>query len=192
MMKRLIKMNEINNSTINSLCNWIENKVEISESDYSELIKNYSTSGICYRVLGFEINDIEKAISNYYNIDLYDDNSSIKTSKSDFLNALKTMIIDDDRICSWTNNIDSIKDLINDASDYYEIIIIIKANVNGIDINKVIEDNKDQMEYLLYTYQNEVLGKQSNISQIIDVYISNNKLNFPENGNLHDYINLFE
>lgn len=189
-MKRLIKAN----NTIDSLSNWIENHIPINDNEYEELIKDYKISGNFYRILGFELSDIEQAIESYYNVDLYDDNSNVNTSKQEFLNCIKTIIKNDGKFCSWTKDFDSAMKIVSEASDYYDINIMIYANVEGIDINKVIDDNKEKMDHLLYTYQNEVLGKQKGNFDIVDIYIGGGyeKIDIPSSGNLNEYINLFE
>ena len=190
-MKRLAKISE--EDEIDSLCNWIENRVPISENQYNKLLDSYKVSCNCYRVLGFDISDIENSICAYFDIDMYDDNSGKFASKQEFLNSFKTIIEDNNKICSWTNNEDSINELINDASNSYDVIILISANIEGIDINKIINDNKEKMNYLLYDYQNEILGRQISESKVLSIYMggSYGKIDIPNNGNLNEYINLF-
>ena len=70
---------------------------------------------------------------------------------------------------------------------------MISANIEGIDINKIINDNKEKMNYLLYDYQNEILGRQISESKVLSIYMggSYGKIDIPNNGNLNEYINLF-
>lgn len=189
MVKRLIKLN--NKNTLDAIDNWIENAVPISESDYQELLLKYKTSGNFYRVLGFDMNQIEDAITTYFDIDMYDDNSYIKTNKQEFLNAFKTIIREDNTICSWTDDEDSIDHLLNDGSNSYDILILIQAKVEGIDINQLLDDYPNLNDS--YRYQNEILGKQIGSANIIGIYYDSfNEIIIPPTGNLNEYINLFE
>ena len=188
-MKRLIKLNSEN--AIDAIENWVENKVPISENNYQELLEKYKASGTFYRVLGFDMDDIETAITTYFDIDMYDDNSYVKTNKQEFLNAFKTIIREDGTICSWTDEESSIDELLSDGSNYYDILILIRAKAEGLDINQILDDYPNLNDS--YRYQNEILGRQIGSVEVIGIYYdSSNEIIVPATGNLNDYINLFE